>query len=72
VVNVPASPETYFGKGTEEDWLAVLGVHLGGYLKSWTRRCRSWRRGRRILGVTSARVGPADRAYSCAKRAVAA
>ena len=33
VVNVAGiTRQTYFGRGTEEDWLAVLGVHLGGYL----------------------------------------
>ena len=33
VVNVAGiTRQTYFGKGTEEDWLAVLAVHLEGYL----------------------------------------
>ena len=33
VVNVAGiTRQTYFARGTEEDWLAVLDVHLGGYL----------------------------------------
>ena len=33
VVNVAGiTRQTYFGRGTEEDWLAVLAVHLEGYL----------------------------------------
>ncbi len=33
VINVAGiTRQTYFGRGTEEDWLAVLSVHLGGYL----------------------------------------
>ncbi len=76
VVNVAGiTRQTYFGRGTEEDWLAVLGVHLGGYLnvlKAALPLMAAAGHGR-IIGVTSGsgwRAADAG-AYSCAKRAVA-
>jgi len=77
VVNVAGiTRQTYFGKGTEEDWLAVLGVHLGGYLNVLDAALPLMAAAGygRILGVTSGsgwRQADAG-AYSCAKRAVAA
>ena len=77
VVNVAGiTRQTYFGKGTEEDWLAVLGVHLGGYLNVVDAALPLMAAAGygRILGVTSGsgwRDADAG-AYSCAKRAVAA
>ncbi len=77
VVNVAGiTRQTYFGKGTEEDWLAVLGVHLGGYLNVLDAALPLMAAAGhgRILGVTSGsgwREADAG-AYSCAKRAVAA
>jgi len=77
VVNVAGiTRQTYFGKGTEEDWLAVLGVHLGGYLNVLGAALPLMAEAGhgRILGVTSGsgwREADAG-AYSCAKRAVAA
>jgi len=77
VVNVAGiTRQTYFGRGTEEDWLAVLGVHLGGYLNILDAALplMSAAGYGRILGVTSGsgwREADAG-AYSCAKRAVAA
>ena len=77
VVNVAGiTRQTYFGKGTEEDWLAVLAVHLEGYrnvLDAALPLMAAAGYGR-ILGVTSGsgwRDADAG-AYSCAKRAVAA
>ncbi|MGH9081067.1 MAG: SDR family NAD(P)-dependent oxidoreductase [Acidimicrobiales bacterium] len=77
VVNVAGiTRQTYFGRGTEEDWLAVLAVHLGGYLNVLDAALplmAAAGRGR-VLGVTSGsgwRAADAG-AYSCAKRAVAA
>jgi NAD(P)-dependent dehydrogenase (short-subunit alcohol dehydrogenase family) len=77
VINVAGiTRQTYFGKGTEEDWLAVLAVHLDGYrnvLEAALPLMAAAGRGR-ILGVTSGsgwRAADAG-AYSCAKRAVAA
>ena len=77
VVNVAGiTRQTYFGKGLEEDWQAVLGVHLGGYLNvlgAALPLMAAAGQGR-ILGVTSGsgwREADAG-AYSCAKRAVAA
>ena len=33
VVNVAGiTRQSYYARGTEEDWLALLDVHLGGYL----------------------------------------
>jgi NAD(P)-dependent dehydrogenase (short-subunit alcohol dehydrogenase family) len=76
VVNVAGiTRQTYFGRGTEEDWLAVLGVHLDGYrnvLDAALPLMAAAGYGR-ILGVTSGsgwRAADAG-AYSCAKRAVA-
>src|ERR1019366_7800099 len=77
VVNVAGiTRQTYFGKGTEEDWLAVLAVHLGGYLNVLDAALPLMAAAGhgRVLGVTSGsgwRAADAG-AYSCAKRAVAA
>jgi NAD(P)-dependent dehydrogenase (short-subunit alcohol dehydrogenase family) len=77
VVNVAGiSRVTDFASGTEEDWAAVLNVHLDGYLNVLRAALPIMARAGhgRILGVTSgsgwrpANVG----AYGCAKRAVAA
>ena len=67
----PASP-----KGTEDDWRAVLTVHLDGYLNVLAAALPIMAAAGhgRILGVTSGsgwRQADAG-AYSCAKRAVAA
>jgi hypothetical protein len=67
--------QTYFGRGTEEDWLAVLAVHLDGYLNVLDAALPLMAAAGygRILGVTSGsgwRAADAG-AYSCAKRAVA-
>jgi len=70
------SRPTSFTTGTEEDWLAVLSVHLDGYLNVLHAALpimAAAGRGR-ILGVTSGsgwRQANAG-AYGCAKRAVAA
>lgn len=76
VVNVAGiTRPTGFAKGGEDDWLAVLSVHLGGYLNVLEAALpimASARHGH-ILGVTSGsgwRSADAG-AYSCAKRAVA-
>ncbi len=77
VINVAGiTRQTYFGQGTEEDWLAVLAVHLEGYLNVLTAALPLMAAAGygRILGVTSGsgwRAADAG-AYSCAKRAVAA
>jgi len=77
VVNVAGiTRQTYFGKGTEEDWLAVLAVHLDGYLNVLGAALPLMAAAGHghILGVTSGsgwRAADAG-AYSCAKRAVAA
>jgi NAD(P)-dependent dehydrogenase (short-subunit alcohol dehydrogenase family) len=77
VVNVAGiTRQTYFGKGTEEDWLAVLAVHLEGYLNVLNAALPIMADAGhgRILGVTSGsgwRNADAG-AYSCAKRAIAA
>ena len=68
--------QTYFGRGTEEDWLAVLAVHLEGYLNVLDAALPLMAAAGhgRVLGVTSGsgwRAADAG-AYSCAKRAVAA
>jgi NAD(P)-dependent dehydrogenase (short-subunit alcohol dehydrogenase family) len=77
VVNVAGiSRPTGFAKGSEEDWRAVLSVHLDGYrtvLEAALPHLAAAGRGR-ILGVTSGsgwRAADAG-AYSAAKRAVAA
>jgi NAD(P)-dependent dehydrogenase (short-subunit alcohol dehydrogenase family) len=77
VVNVAGiSRRTDFASGTEEDWAAVLSVHLNGYLNVLRAALPIMTKAGhgQILGVTSgsgwrpANVG----AYGCAKRAVAA
>ncbi|MGD0394594.1 MAG: SDR family NAD(P)-dependent oxidoreductase [Acidimicrobiales bacterium] len=77
VVNVAGiTRQTYFGRGSEQDWLAVLAVHLEGYLNVLNAALplmASAGTGH-VLGVTSGsgwRAADAG-AYSCAKRAVAA
>jgi NAD(P)-dependent dehydrogenase (short-subunit alcohol dehydrogenase family) len=76
VVNVAGiSRPTAFASGTEEDWRAVLSVHVDGYLnvlRAALPLMVAAGHGR-ILGVTSGSGWrPADAgAYSCAKRAVA-
>lgn len=76
VVNVAGiTRPTGFAKGTEDDWHAVLAVHLDGYrnvLAAALPIMAAAGHGR-ILGVTSGsgwRAADAG-AYSCAKRAVA-
>ena len=77
VVNVAGiTRPTTFARGSEEDWLAVLSVHLGGYLNVLDAALPIMAEAGRghILGVTSGsgwRAADAG-AYSCAKRAVAA
>ena len=77
VVNVAGiTRQTCFAEGTEEDWLAVLAVHLGGYLNVLDAALPLMAAAGhgRVLGVTSGsgwRAADAG-AYSCAKRAVAA
>ncbi len=77
VVNVAGiTRPTFFAEGTEEDWLAVLSVHLGGYLNVLEAALPLMAAAGhgRVLGVTSGsgwRAADAG-AYSCAKRAVAA
>ena len=77
VVNVAGiTRQTGFAHGDEEDWLAVLAVHLGGYLNVLDAALplmAAAGRGR-VVGVTSGsgwRAADAG-AYSCAKRAIAA
>jgi len=76
VVNVAGiTRHTGFAEGTEEEWLAVLDVHLGGYLNVLTAALPLMGAAGRgsILGVTSGsgwRAADAG-AYSCAKRAIA-
>lgn len=77
VVNVAGiTRQTGFAHGDEADWLALLGVHLQGYvnvLRAALPHMAAAGRGR-MVGVTSGSGWrPADAgAYSCAKRAVAA
>jgi NAD(P)-dependent dehydrogenase (short-subunit alcohol dehydrogenase family) len=77
VVNVAGiTRQTHFARGTEEDFLAVLGVHLGGYLNVLDAALPLMAAAGTgsVLGVTSGsgwRAADAG-AYSCAKRAVAA
>jgi NAD(P)-dependent dehydrogenase (short-subunit alcohol dehydrogenase family) len=77
VVNVAGiTRHSSFAEGTEEDWLALLTVHLGGYLNVLDAALPLMAAGGhgRILGVTSGsgwRAADAG-AYGCAKRAVAA
>src|SRR5579862_957142 len=77
VINVAGiTRQTGFAHGTEEDWLAVLTVHLEGYLNLLGAALPLMAAAGRghVLGVTSGSGWrPADAgAYSCAKRAVAA
>ncbi|MGH9096588.1 MAG: SDR family NAD(P)-dependent oxidoreductase, partial [Acidimicrobiales bacterium] len=67
--------QSYFGRGTEEDWLALLNVHLQGYLNLLDAALPHMAAAGygRIVGVTSGsgwRAADAG-AYSCAKRAIA-
>ena len=77
VVNVAGiTRPTFFADGAEEDWLAVLAVHLGGYINVLAAALPLMAAAGhgRVLGVTSGsgwRAADAG-AYSCAKRAVAA
>ena len=77
VVNVAGiTRQTYFGRGSEQDWLAVLAVHLEGYLNVLNAALPLMAAAGKghVLGVTSGsgwRAADAG-AYSCAKRAVAA
>ncbi len=77
VVNVAGiTRQSYFGRGTEEDWRALLAVHLGGYLNLLDAALPHMAAAGygRIVGVTSGsgwRAADAG-AYSCAKRAIAA
>ena len=77
VINVAGiTRQTYFGRGTEEDWRAVLAVHLEGYLNVLGAALPLMAAAGHghVLGVTSGsgwRAADAG-AYSCAKRAVAA
>ncbi|MEX1006631.1 MAG: SDR family NAD(P)-dependent oxidoreductase [Acidimicrobiia bacterium] len=77
VVNVAGiSRATGFASGIEDDWRAVLDVHLNGYLNTLRAALPLMAAAGhgRILGVTSGsgwRAADAG-AYSCAKRAVAA
>ena len=76
VVNVAGiTRQTGFAHGTEEDWLEVLAVHLGGYLNVLGAALPIMAAAGhgRVVGVTSGsgwRAADAG-AYSCAKRAVA-
>jgi NAD(P)-dependent dehydrogenase (short-subunit alcohol dehydrogenase family) len=76
VINVAGiTRQSYFGRGTEEDWLALLEVHLQGYLNLLDAAMPHMAAAGygRIVGVTSGsgwRAADAG-AYSCAKRALA-
>ncbi len=77
VVNVAGiTRQSYFARGTEEDWQALLSVHLGGYLNVLDAALPLMAAAGhgRIVGVTSGSGWRAADAggYSCAKRAVAA
>ncbi|HXW32284.1 MAG TPA: SDR family NAD(P)-dependent oxidoreductase [Acidimicrobiales bacterium] len=76
VVNVAGiTRKSGFAEGTEEDWLALLTVHLGGYLNVLGAALPLMAAAGhgRILGVTSGSGWRAADAggYSCAKRVVA-
>lgn len=77
VINVAGiTRQTFFASGTEEDFLAVLSVHLNGYLNVLNAALPQMAAAGygRVLGITSGsgwRAADAG-AYSCAKRAVAA
>jgi NAD(P)-dependent dehydrogenase (short-subunit alcohol dehydrogenase family) len=76
VVNVAGiTRQSGFAQGGEEEWLALLNVHLGGYLNILDAALPLMAAAGRgsILGVTSGsgwRAADAG-AYSCAKRAIA-
>jgi NAD(P)-dependent dehydrogenase (short-subunit alcohol dehydrogenase family) len=77
VVNVAGiTRQSYFARGTEEDWVVLLSVHLGGWLNVLEAALPlMFEAGHgRILGVTSGSGWRAADAggYSAAKRAVAA
>jgi len=77
VVNVAGiTRQSYYARGSEEDWLALLSVHLGGYLNVLDAALPLMAAARHghILGVTSGSGWRAADAggYSSAKRAVAA
>ncbi len=77
VVNVAGiTRQSYFARGTEEDWVALLEVHLGGYLNVLEAALPLMAEAGhgRILGITSGSGWRAADAggYSAAKRAVAA
>lgn len=77
VVNVAGiTRQSYFARGNEEDWQALLAVHLGGYLNVLDAALPLMAAAGygRIVGVTSGSGWRAADAggYSCAKRAVAA
>ncbi len=76
VVNVAGiTRQSYFARGSEEDWLALLSVHLGGYLNvlSSALPVMATAGHGRILGITSGSGWRAADAggYSAAKRVVA-
>ena len=76
VVNVAGiTRQSYYARGTEDDWLALLAVHLGGYLNVLNAALPLMAAGGhgRILGVTSGSGWRAADAggYSAAKRVVA-
>jgi NAD(P)-dependent dehydrogenase (short-subunit alcohol dehydrogenase family) len=77
VVNVAGiTRQSGFAHGTEEDWLALLAVHLGGYLNVLDAALPLMAAAGtgHVLGVTSGsgwRAADAG-AYSCAKRVIAA
>lgn len=77
VVNVAGiTRQSYYASGTEEDWQALLSVHLGGYLNVLDAALPLMAAAGhgRIVGVTSGSGWRAADAggYSAAKRAVAA
>jgi NAD(P)-dependent dehydrogenase (short-subunit alcohol dehydrogenase family) len=76
VVNVAGiTRQSYFARGAEEDWLALLSVHLGGYLNVLHAALPLMAAAGhgRILGITSGSGWRAADAggYSAAKRVVA-
>ncbi len=76
VVNVAGiTRQSYYARGTEEDWLALLDVHLGGYLNVLEAALPLMAAAGhgRILGITSGSGWRAADAggYSAAKRVVA-
>jgi NAD(P)-dependent dehydrogenase (short-subunit alcohol dehydrogenase family) len=76
VVNVAGiTRQSYYARGAEEDWLALLEVHLGGYLNVLEAALPIMAAAEhgRILGITSGSGWRAADAggYSAAKRVVA-